>query len=140
MANLPCSLSLNHQSTVGQNCNGPETSTGKESRDQTIPTLQNSFKGGACYNNLEGRERVGGAQENRRRVGWLCDFLPTAVPVEQGDLGFIHISLSFSLCLQSMENYIYNSIYFIFGCAGSLLLPGLFSKCGEPGLLSSCSA
>ena len=83
---------------------------------------------------------MGGAQENRRRVGWLCDFLPTAVPVEQGDLGFIHISLSFSLCLQSMENYIYNSIYFIFGCAGSLLLPGLFSKCGEPGLLSSCSA
>ena len=28
---------------------------------------------------------------------------------------------------------------FIFGCAGSLLLCGLFSRCGEWGLLSSCS-
>ena len=27
----------------------------------------------------------------------------------------------------------------IFGCAGSLLLCGLFSSCGEQGLLSSCS-
>ena len=83
---------------------------------------------------------MGGAQENRRRVGWLCNFLPNAVPVEQGDLGFIHISLSSSLCLQSMENYIYNFIYFIFACAGSLLLQGLFSKCGKPRLLSSCGA
>ena len=29
---------------------------------------------------------------------------------------------------------------FIFGCAGSLLLCGLFSRCVEQGLLSSCSA
>ena len=27
----------------------------------------------------------------------------------------------------------------IFGCAGSLLLHGPFSSCGEQGLLSSCS-
>ena len=31
-------------------------------------------------------------------------------------------------------------IYFIFGCAGSLLLCGLFSGCGEQGLLSSHGA
>ena len=36
--------------------------------------------------------------------------------------------------------YIYNFIcIFIFGCAGSLLLGGLFSSCGEWGLLCSCS-
>ena len=29
-------------------------------------------------------------------------------------------------------------ILFIFGCAGSSLLRGLFSSCGEEGLLSSC--
>ena len=29
---------------------------------------------------------------------------------------------------------------FIFGCAGSSLLHGLFSSCGEQGLLSSCPA
>ena len=29
---------------------------------------------------------------------------------------------------------------FIFGCAGSSLLHGLFSSCGERGLLSSCPA
>ena len=79
---------------------------------------------------------MGGAQENRKRVGWVCDFLPTAMPVGKGGIGFIHIPLSFSLCLQSMENYRYNFVYFIFGCARSLLLRGLFSKCGEPGLLS----
>ena len=28
--------------------------------------------------------------------------------------------------------------FFIFGCAGSLLLCGLFSSCGEWGLLSGC--
>ena len=28
---------------------------------------------------------------------------------------------------------------FIFGCAGSLLLLGLFSSCGKWGLLSSCN-
>ena len=31
-------------------------------------------------------------------------------------------------------------ILFIFGCAGSSLLPGLFSSCCEWGLLSSCGA
>ena len=30
-------------------------------------------------------------------------------------------------------------IYLFFGCAGSSLLCGLFSHCGERGLLSSCS-
>ena len=28
----------------------------------------------------------------------------------------------------------------VFGCAGSLLLCGLSSSCGDPGLLPSCSA
>ena len=28
----------------------------------------------------------------------------------------------------------------MFGCAGSLLLPGLFTSCGEWGLLSRCGA
>ena len=32
-----------------------------------------------------------------------------------------------------------NIILFIFSCAGSLLLSGLFSSCGKQGLLSSCS-
>ena len=31
-------------------------------------------------------------------------------------------------------------IYLLTGCAGSSLLQGLCSSCGEPGLLSSCSA
>ena len=30
-------------------------------------------------------------------------------------------------------------LFYLFGCAGSLLLPGFFSGCGEQGLLSSCS-
>ena len=30
--------------------------------------------------------------------------------------------------------------FFTFSCAGSLSLLGLFSSCGEQGLLSSCSA
>ena len=35
----------------------------------------------------------------------------------------------------------YNIILFIYlDCAGSSSLPGLYSGCGEPGLLSSCSA
>jgi len=34
--------------------------------------------------------------------------------------------------------YIFSLIN-IFGCAGSLLLPGAFSSCGEWELLSSCS-
>ena len=29
--------------------------------------------------------------------------------------------------------------FFFFGCAGSLLLQGLFSSCGKQGLLPSCS-
>ena len=32
-----------------------------------------------------------------------------------------------------LTNYLF--IYFVFGCAGSLLLCGLFSSCGEQGLL-----
>ena len=32
-----------------------------------------------------------------------------------------------------------NFIYFIFGCARSFLLHGLFSSCGERGLLCNCS-
>ena len=31
-------------------------------------------------------------------------------------------------------------LFFWHGCAGSLLLRGLFSSCGEQGLLSSCVA
>ena len=30
--------------------------------------------------------------------------------------------------------------FYLFGCAGSLLLVGLFSSCGRQGLLSTCSA
>ena len=37
-------------------------------------------------------------------------------------------------------NFFILKVYlFIFGCAGSSLLCGLFSSCGEWGLLSSCS-
>ena len=35
---------------------------------------------------------------------------------------------------------VYLVIYFVFGCAGSLLVHGLFCSCGEVGLLSSCGA
>ena len=45
-----------------------------------------------------------------------------------------HYMLS-STCLQRGELYV-----LIFGCAGSLLLHGLFSSCGKQGLLSSCDA
>ena len=37
--------------------------------------------------------------------------------------------------------WFYNIVLFIYlGCAGSSLLPGLYSGCGKAGLLSSCSA
>ena len=40
-----------------------------------------------------------------------------------------------------MKSFFFLSVYEFFGCAGSLLLlHGLFSSCGEQGLLSSCSA
>ena len=43
--------------------------------------------------------------------------------------------------LHSIMGFIYSCInLFSFGCPGSSLLPGLFSQCGEWGLLSSCSA
>ena len=42
-----------------------------------------------------------------------------------------------SLSIESIILFIY---LFIFGCAGSLLLHGLFSSCGEKGLLPSCRA
>ena len=45
----------------------------------------------------------------------------------------------FSACLTVLFKNIY--IYLLtFGCAGSSLLCGLFSSCGDWGLLSSCSA
>ena len=40
------------------------------------------------------------------------------------------------LCFENRNDT--NCPLFIFGCAGSLLLHGLFSSCGEQGLLSSC--
>ena len=39
-----------------------------------------------------------------------------------------------------LYNALLKIILFIFGCAGSSLLPGLFSSCCEWGLLSSCGA
>ena len=34
--------------------------------------------------------------------------------------------------------YVYNFYLFIFGCAGSSLMRGLFSSCGEQELVSNC--
>ena len=36
--------------------------------------------------------------------------------------------------------FFFNFVFFILGCAGSLLLQGLFSSCGEQRLLSSDGA
>ena len=48
--------------------------------------------------------------------------------------------LAYTQAIISLILYIHNCIcLFIFGCAGSLLLGGLFSSCGEWGLLCSCS-
>ena len=44
-----------------------------------------------------------------------------------------------SICMTHQFNFFQNIILFIFGCAGSWLLHGLFSSCSEQGLLSSCS-
>ena len=44
------------------------------------------------------------------------------------------------MCVYSLSLLKNDFIYFIFGCAGSLLLPGIFSSCGEQGLLSCCRA
>ena len=51
--------------------------------------------------------------------------------------------LGFTLCFMSLNSWSLNHHplslkLFIFGCAGSLLLYGLFSCCGKQGLLSSC--
>ena len=39
-----------------------------------------------------------------------------------------------------MHTALFKNDLFIYGCAGSPLLRGLFSSCGEQGLLSSCRA
>ena len=48
-------------------------------------------------------------------------------------------------CLDIVYNYVFKKTFkilfiylFIFGYSGSLLLPELYSSCGEQGLLSSC--
>ena len=56
-----------------------------------------------------------------------------------------HVGLSlgslFHLSILSITSQFFKKVYlFLFGCAGSLLLGGLFFGCGEWGLLSSCSA
>ena len=43
------------------------------------------------------------------------------------------------ICLKSISLFLQNFYLFIFGCAGSSLLCGLFSSCSEQELLSSCS-
>ena len=40
----------------------------------------------------------------------------------------------------SLKIFLYIIYLFVFGYAGSLLLPGLFSSCSKPGLHSCCGA
>ena len=45
---------------------------------------------------------------------------------------------TFIKLLVCVTHFFFYFIYLFFGCAGSLLLPGLFSGYGEQGVLSSC--
>ena len=74
--------------------------------------------------------------------------------VKRRNISFLHKSLILSRMLGSellpirilnaLLIFLLPSLFlkfycFIFGCAGSLLLPWLFSSCGRQGLLSSCN-
>ena len=49
------------------------------------------------------------------------------------------MSEEYSIPCMYYNFFIHSSIYLFFGCAGSLLLCGLFSSCDEWGLLFNCS-
>ena len=84
-------------------------------------------------------------------VSFSLAYLFSAKP-QKCPLLSLSLSLSLSKCLSNVQPFTtpwtvthtapcpLTTVFSFFGCAGFLLLPGLFSSCGKWGLLFSCSA